>query len=174
MVEGVSKMSRKVVFILIATMFTILSAHADEGRSAQGLFTHQNGSSPDTGVGPTNQIAMLLLHSGGGGSGGSGGTGGSGGSANQSCGTGTGTITFFTRNRMSSTITASVDGAPVGTLTEYYSGTKPPCGAASDAGIVTVTVTAGSHSVGANSSNMSWPGHKISVKECGCTSVPLM
>lgn len=165
-------MSRKITFAMIVMMFTILSAHADEARNAKGLFTLQNGSSSAAfDAGSSNQIAMLLLHSGGGGSGGSGGSSTSGGSSNQSCST---SITFFTKNRMSNVITVSVDGASVGTLTQYYSGTKPPCGGASDAGSVTVNVTPGSHAVSADSSNMSWPGRKISVKDCGCASVPLM
>ena len=83
-------------------------------------------------------------------------------------------ITVFTTNGIAEAeIDVRLDGAPIGTLTTYYPDDTPHCKAASGAGIISLIVPAGTHTIEAESSNINWPVHEFSVDKCTCMLLPL-
>jgi hypothetical protein len=75
----------------------------------------------------------------------------------------TGRLSIWTN--YSQQIAVRVDGTSVGTTTTYFSSGTPSCG---QTGTITVTVAAGTHSVGGTSGSYSWNG-SASVTAGGCT-----
>ena len=86
----------------------------------------------------------------------------------------TATVTIYSTNGMAqSEIDVKLDGSPVGSLTTYYPDGEPGCKTPSARGVITIKLPAGSHTLEAESPNISWPSHSFSVKKCECMVLPL-
>ena len=91
------------------------------------------------------------------------GTSGSAGTGSTGTTSTTGQVAFWT-SRTTGNITVSVDGASVGTLTQYYT-SMPTCGSS---GTITKTLSAGSHTMTASSSGVSWGPSTFTISAGGC------
>lgn len=95
---------------------------------------------------------------------------------NQSCeAANTATVTVYATNKSAqSGIEVKLDGYPIGNINSYYPGSGPGCdGDKTDDGIIKLVVPAGSHTLEASSSNITWPSHDFSVDKCVCMVLPL-
>lgn len=70
-------------------------------------------------------------------------------------------------------IDVKIDGSPVGNLTTYFPGIGPECKAPGSAGIITIVIPAGSHTLEAESLNLAWPSHVFTISNCECLLLPL-
>lgn len=101
--------------------------------------------------------------------------GGGGGGGDSACVTdNTGQISIYTSvDTGGGSISVSLDGGSVGTLTQLFTTGAPSCGAPSDGGVITRTLSAGTHSVTANNTNASWGPSNVSITQCGCLTFEL-
>jgi Cu/Zn superoxide dismutase len=85
-----------------------------------------------------------------------------------------GTITFWTNDSSPSPISVSVDGTPVGLLTAYRV-SAPTCGAATSDGTLTVSVSAGTHTMSARETTAAghWGPATFTVDGGGCLTYVL-
>lgn len=102
---------------------------------------------------------------------GGGSTGGTGTGSTGSSGGTTGQIAVFTRrSNVGSSISVSIDGSAAGTLTSYFVTGTPDCG---DAGTVTRTLSAGSHSLSATATSGSWGPTTVRIVAGQCLTFEL-
>lgn len=101
----------------------------------------------------------------------SGGSTGGTGTGSGTSGSTTGQIAVFTRrSNVGSSISVSIDGSSAGTLTSYFMTGTPDCG---DAGTVTRTLSAGSHSLSASASSGSWGPTTVRIVAGQCLTFEL-
>jgi hypothetical protein len=93
----------------------------------------------------------------------------------QSCNSdNTGVITIYTTTGKAQVgIDVRIDGRTVGSLTSHYPDEEPLCNTNSSAGVVTLVVPAGEHTLDAESLNLYWPTYTFSIEKCECRVLPL-
>ena len=89
--------------------------------------------------------------------------------------TSTATLTIWTSDSSPSPIAVSVDGNPVGVLTEYRF-SSPTCGAGAAAGALSVNVTPGTHVIRAyeTQANGTWGPSSVTLSGGGCMTYELL
>jgi len=70
-------------------------------------------------------------------------------------------------------IDVKLDGSPVGNLTTHFPDKGPKCKTPGSAGIITIVIPAGKHTLEAESLNLVWPGHTFTINKCECLVLPL-
>ena len=86
----------------------------------------------------------------------------------------TGVLTVWTSDSSPSPIEVSVDGVAIGTLTKYWS-SAPACGSSQSGATLSITTSAGSHTVSAEETRGTkyWPATTVRVTGGGCLSFAL-
>ena len=83
-------------------------------------------------------------------------------------------VTVYTTNGNAQVgIDVKIDGRAVGSLTSHYPDEVPLCNSDSSAGVMTLVVPAGKHTLDASSLNLYWPTHSFEVEACDCRVLPL-
>jgi len=182
-VEGVTGMRKNIAIITFVTTFTFLTSYADEGGGKQGIsnsitkswhssYKNNEADAASKGADKTDSVIDKFIDP----------SFGipkhpemSLGSNGQFCDSdNTGIITVYTTNSSAqSEIDVKLDGNRIGSLKSFYPQGEPGCKAPNAAGVITINVPAGDHTIEANSPNLRWPSHPFSVKKCGCTVLPL-
>ncbi|MCG6936860.1 MAG: hypothetical protein LJE83_01630 [Gammaproteobacteria bacterium] len=70
-------------------------------------------------------------------------------------------------------IDVKLDGSPVGNLTTHFPDKGPKCKTPGSAGIITIVIPAGKHTLEAESLNLVWPSHTFTINKCECLVLPL-
>ena len=93
----------------------------------------------------------------------------------QSCNSdNTSVVTIYTTNGDAQVgIDVSIDGRAVGSLTSHYPDEGPSCNTDSSAGVVTLVLPAGEHTMDAKSLNLFWPSYTFEVGACECRVLAL-
>ncbi len=93
----------------------------------------------------------------------------------QSCNSdSTAVITIYTTTGKAQVgIDVSIDERTVGSLTSHYPDEEPGCNTDASAGVITLIVPAGEHTLDAESLNLFWPTHTFNVEKCECRVLPL-
>lgn len=93
----------------------------------------------------------------------------------QSCNSdNTAVVTVYTINGNAQVgIDVKIDGRAVGSLTSHFPDEVPSCNTDSSAGVITLVVPAGEHTLDASSLNLYWPTHAFEVEKCECRVLPL-
>ena len=71
-------------------------------------------------------------------------------------------------------IDVRIDGRTVGSLTSHYPDEVPLCNTNGSAGVITLVVPAGEHTMEAESLNLFWPTYTFNVEKCKCRVLPLL
>ena len=86
----------------------------------------------------------------------------------------TAVVTIYTINGDAQVgIDVKIDGRAVGSLTTHYPDEVPSCNTDSSAGVITMVLPAGEHTMDASSLNLYWPTHSFEVEACDCRVLPL-
>ncbi len=86
----------------------------------------------------------------------------------------TAVVTVYTTNGDAQVgIDVKIDGRAVGSLNSHYPDEVPSCNTDSSAGVITLVVPAGEHTMDASSLNLYWPTHSFEVEACECRVLPL-
>lgn len=93
----------------------------------------------------------------------------------QSCNSdNTAVVTIYTTTGKAQVgIDVKIDGRTVGSLTSHYPDDEPLCNTDGSAGVITLVVPAGEHTLDAESLNLFWPTHNFSIETCECRALPL-
>lgn len=93
----------------------------------------------------------------------------------QSCNSdNTSVVTIYTTTGKAQVgIDVRIDGRTVGSLTSHYRDEGPSCNTDSSAGVITVVVPAGEHTLDAESLNLFWPTYTFNLEKCECRVLPL-
>jgi len=86
---------------------------------------------------------------------------------------GTGQISIYTTVGNGGFVSVSIDGSSAGTLLTYFPTGTPTCGTLIDPGVITQTLSAGTHSISAANSNTGWGPGDTTITECECLSYSL-
>jgi len=86
---------------------------------------------------------------------------------------GTGQISIYTTVGNGGFVSVSIDGSSAGTLLTYFPTETPSCGTLIDPGVITRTLSAGTHSISATNSNTGWGPGDTTITECECLSYSL-
>jgi len=70
-------------------------------------------------------------------------------------------------------IDVRIDDRSVGSLTSHYPDDEPTCNTDGSAGVITLVVPAGEHTLEAESPNLFWPTYTFNVEKCECRVLPL-
>ncbi len=70
-------------------------------------------------------------------------------------------------------IDVRINERTVGNLTSHYPDEEPPCNTDSSAGVITLVVPAGEHTLDAKSLNLFWPTYTFDVGKCACRVLQL-
>ena len=70
-------------------------------------------------------------------------------------------------------IDVRINERTVGNLTSHYSDEELPCNTDSSAGVITLVVPAGEHTLDAESLNLFWPTYTFDVEKCECRVLQL-
>jgi len=138
---------------LLVTMFSILTANAEGSRSvtpvsaADQLFS----STMSRPLNISREADVQACHS-----------------------NDTAVITIYSTNGSAQKeIDVKIDGSTIGSLKTYFPNGEPGCKSPNAAGIITIMVPAGKHTLEAESLNVTWPSHNFSVNKCECMVLPL-
>ena len=71
-------------------------------------------------------------------------------------------------------IDVKIDGQTVGSLTSHYPDEAPFCNMDGSAGVITLVVPAGEHTMEAESLNLFWPTYTFNIEKCKCRVLPLI
>lgn len=86
----------------------------------------------------------------------------------------TAVVTVYTTNGNAQVgIDVKINRRAVGSLTSHYPDEVPSCNLDSSAGVITLVVPAGKHTLDASSLNLYWPTHTFEVETCDCRVLPL-
>ena len=93
----------------------------------------------------------------------------------QSCNSdNTSVVTIYTTNGDAQVdIDVRIDGQAVGSLASHYPDEGPSCNTDGSAGIITLVVPAGEHTMDAKSLNLFWPSYTFEVEACQCRVLAL-
>ena len=93
----------------------------------------------------------------------------------QSCNTdNTAVVTVYTTTGKAQVgIDVRIDGRTAGSLTSHYPDEEPLCNTDGSAGVITLVVPAGEHTLDAESINLFWPTYTFNVEKCECRVLPL-
>lgn len=93
----------------------------------------------------------------------------------QSCNSdNTSVVTIYTTNGDAQVdIDVRIDGQAVGSLASHYPDEGPSCNTDGSAGIITLVVSAGEHTMDAKSLNLFWPSYTFEVEACQCRVLAL-
>ena len=86
----------------------------------------------------------------------------------------TAVVTIYTTNGDAQVdIDVRIDGQAVGSLASHYPDEGPSCNTDGSAGIITLVVPAGEHTMDAKSLNLFWPSYTFEVEACECRVLAL-
>ena len=93
----------------------------------------------------------------------------------QSCNSdNTAVVTIYTTNGKAQVgIDVRIDGRAVGSLTSHYPDEAPTCNTDGSAGVITLVVPTGEHTMDATSLNLFWPTYTFEVETCECRVLSL-
>lgn len=138
---------------LVVTMFTVITVNADGGRSAKPVSAADQlfSSTMSRSLNISREVDAQACHS-----------------------NDTAVITIYSTNGIAhKEIDVRIDGSRIGSLTTYFPDGEPGCKSPSAAGVITIMVPAGKHTLEAESPNITWPSHNFSVNKCECMVLPL-
>lgn len=86
----------------------------------------------------------------------------------------TSVVTIYTiSGKAQEGINVRIDGRAVGSLSSHYPDEQPSCNTNSSNGVITIVVSAGEHTLDAESLNLFWPTYSFDVEKCDCRVIPL-